>query len=68
MNEEQQGYLVMERSWAPRICPICEQETAIGHGWVFRDPPPSPPLEDKRRAVREVFFHAGSRECGRGSA
>jgi hypothetical protein len=62
--DEQQVYITVDGGWTPTECPLCKQ-TATSHGWLFNDPPPRPPLEDKRRAIGDVFMHADLEDCVR---
>jgi hypothetical protein len=54
-----------EDGWTPKMCPFCEQMTAIAHGWLFKEPQPLLPLQDRRKAIAEVFMHADSEDCVR---
>ena len=56
-------YIAMEYAWNPKTCPICTKRIAMGHGWVFTDPPPSPMVPDRRKAVEELFVHDGGDDC-----
>jgi hypothetical protein len=56
-------YITYEVMWTARTCPRCQQRSATGHGWLFKDPPPSSPEEDKRRPVGEVFVHDDAEDC-----
>ena len=60
MTEVLNCYLAMERSWNPRVCPSCKQRMAIGHGWLFKGPPPVSPLEPKRKAIGNVWMWTAS--------
>ena len=63
MTEAQQRYITMDGEWFPKMCPSCKDGIAIGHGWLFEDPPPASKLETKRKAVAEVFMHDDSDDC-----
>jgi hypothetical protein len=63
--EEKMTWNTWESGWTPKKCSFCKQRTAIAHGWLFNEPPPACPLEDKRKAIGEVFTHADSEDCVR---
>lgn len=62
MPNEQKVYITMDSGGTLTECPLCKQ-TATSHGRLFSDPPPRPPLGDKRGAIGEVFMHADSADC-----
>jgi hypothetical protein len=57
-------YPAFEKDFLPKLCPCCKR-TAIAHCWLYKEPPPSRPLEDKRKAIGEAFMHADSEDCVR---
>ncbi|MDQ2843046.1 MAG: hypothetical protein M3Y72_18810 [Acidobacteriota bacterium] len=63
MAEEQNSYITMEGGWANETCPCCKK-MAIGHGWLYREPPPSNSIGDKRKVIGEVFMHDDFDDCG----
>ena len=50
-------YISFEVDWASKTCPHCEQRTALGHGWLFKEPPPSSSALDNREPIGEVYIH-----------
>jgi hypothetical protein len=63
-RKEKMIYNTWEKDLTPKVCPCC-RNTAIAHCWLYKEPPPTRPLEDKRKAVGEAFMHADSEDCVR---
>jgi len=61
--KEEQCYITMDAQWAAKTCPVCKDQEANAHGWLFREPPPARSLEDKRKAIGEVFMHTTGEDC-----
>ena len=48
-------YPKWERDRSPKACPVCSQPSA-GHAWIYNEPPPSYPNEDKRKPIDEILL------------
>jgi hypothetical protein len=46
MPDEEQGFITYDSRWTLQECPQCKQP-ATAHGWLFKEPPPRLPLDDK---------------------
>jgi hypothetical protein len=57
------AYIKYETAWVPQPCPRCAEETATGHGWLFREPPPTSQTQDTRKPVGQVFLHDDRDDC-----
>ncbi len=55
-------YITMDARWTEAECPECKG-SAGAHGWLFNEPPPLKPHEDRRKAVGEVFQHLDGHDC-----
>jgi hypothetical protein len=67
MNEDQ-CYITIDARWIVRICPLCKSRDASAHGWLFEEPPPAYPLQDKRKSIGEVFIHDSGDDCETGAS
>ena len=56
-------YITYDVGWAMKSCPRCKQRPATGHGWLFKDSPPTVPALDKRKPIGEVFIHDDGEDC-----
>jgi hypothetical protein len=63
MNKEDQCYITMDVRWIVKTCPVCRSRDATAHGWLFNEPPPADPLEDKRKAIGQVLIHDRGEDC-----
>ena len=64
MNERRGSYYITyEGGRATKTCPQCKQRAASGHGWLFKEPPPTSPALDRRKPVGEVFTHDDGGDC-----
>ena len=57
-------YNAWEKDFTPKVCPCCKS-TAIAHCRLYKEPAPSRPPENKRKAIGEAFMHADSEDCVR---
>jgi hypothetical protein len=57
-------YNAWEKDFTPKVC-LCCKSTAIAHCRLYKEPAPSPPPEDKWKAIGEAFMHADSEDCVR---
>ena len=57
------AYITYEKAWTTKLCPQCNQEPAIGHGWLFREAPPRSIECDTRIPFGEVFLHDDREDC-----
>ena len=62
MQDDEKFYARMDAHWVPRACPRCGKP-AHSHGWLFKEPTPSLPFDDKRKPIMEIFMHDGADDC-----
>jgi len=64
MNERRDSYYISyEGGWVAKTCPRCKQKMANGHGWLFKEPPPTSPVLENRKPIGEVFIHEDGGDC-----
>ncbi len=56
-------YITYEVGWTTKTCLHCKQRAASGHGWLFKESPPTSPALDKRKPIGEVFLHDDGEDC-----
>lgn len=57
-----EAYITMDSHWQTQPCPKCGHDS-IGHGFLFREPPPINKIEDGRKPFNEVFLHQDREDC-----
>jgi hypothetical protein len=58
-------YNAWEKDFTPKVCPCCKSTATIAHCRLYKEPAPSRPPENKRKAIGEAFMHADSEDCVR---